>query len=72
MIPPYSNIYMYMLERKTVHKYIQLDTLKLYKRFIDDVLIIIQSTDHQSFPMLQNDLNSLHQKSNLHGQSKDM
>ncbi len=54
-----------MLERKTVHKHIQLGTLKLYRRFIDDVLIIIQSTDHQSIPMLQNDFSSLHPKIKL-------
>ena len=56
MIPPYANIFMHMLERETVKKYSQ--DILLYKRFIDDVFLIIlnKSTTIQK---LQTDLNNL-------------
>ena len=56
-IPPYSNIYMYMLERETVYKHKNSDTLLLYKRFRDDVFII---TKDSNVTELQNELNFLH------------
>jgi len=57
MIPPYANIFMYQLEKDTVHKYKNAGSLLLYKRFIDDVFII---TKDSNISELQNDLNSLH------------
>lgn len=57
MIPPYANIFMYQLEKQTVHKYKNLGTLLLFKRFIDDVLII---TTDSNITELQGELNSLH------------
>lgn len=57
MIPPYANIFMYQLEKETVHKYKNLESLLLYKRFIDDVLII---TKDSNVTELKNELNSLH------------
>jgi hypothetical protein len=58
-IPPYANIYMYMLERQTVEKYSK-TSLVLYKRFIDDILIIIETHQHNELAQLQHDLNHLH------------
>jgi hypothetical protein len=57
MIPPYANIFMYQLEKHTVHKYKNLGSLLLYKRFIDDVFII---TKDSNVSELINELNSLH------------
>ena len=57
MIPPFANIYMYQLEKETVHKHKNSGLLLLYKRFIDDVFIITRDSDAAE---LQNDLNSLH------------
>jgi hypothetical protein len=57
MIPPYANIFMYQLEKNTVHKYKESGMLLLYKRFIDDVFIITKDSDISE---LQNELNSLH------------
>jgi hypothetical protein len=57
MIPPYANIFMYQLEKQTVHKHKNSGTLLLYKRFIDDVLIITKDSD---IAELQGELNSLH------------
>src|SRR5205807_4471993 len=65
MIPPYANIYMFMLERDTVHKYMELGILKLYRRYIDDILVIVQNKDNQSFLSLQRDLNNIHSKIKL-------
>jgi hypothetical protein len=56
MIPPYANIFMYQLEKQTVHKHKDSGTLLLYKRFIDDVLII---TKDSNIAELQGELNSL-------------
>ena len=57
MIPPYANIFMYQLEKNTVHKYKNSGSLLLYKRFIDDVLIITKDSDTTE---LRNELNNLH------------
>jgi len=65
MIPPYANIYMYMLERNTVHKYLKSGHLKLYRRYIDDVLIIIQSLNNKIILELQAELNNIHPKIRL-------
>ena len=56
MIPPYANIFMYQLEKDTVHKYTNLGSLLLYKRFIDDVFII---TKDSNIEQLQSELNNL-------------
>jgi ribosomal protein L15 len=56
MIPPYANIFMYQLEKNTVHKYKNSGTLLLFKRFIDDVIII---TKDSNITELQNELNNL-------------
>jgi hypothetical protein len=56
MIPPYANIFMYQLEKNTVHKYTNLGLILLYKRFIDDVFII---TKDSNITELQSELNSL-------------
>ena len=56
MIPPYANIFMYQLERNTVHKYMNLGTILLYKRFIDDVFIITKDSE---ITELQSELNTL-------------
>jgi hypothetical protein len=56
MIPPYANIFMYQLEKNTVHKYMDLGTILLYKRFIDDVFILTKDSD---ITELQSELNSL-------------
>ena len=56
MIPPYANIFMYQLEKNTVHKYTNLGTILLYKRFIDDVFIITKDSE---ITELQSELNSL-------------
>jgi hypothetical protein len=56
MIPPYANIFMYQLEKQTVHKFTNLGTILLYKRFIDDVFIIIKDSN---IAEIQNELNSL-------------
>jgi len=56
MIPPYANIFMYQLEKNTVHKYMNLGTILLYKRFIDDVFII---TKNSEITDLQSELNTL-------------
>ena len=60
MIPPYANIYMYMLERNTVYKYYQSGILKLYRRFIDDIFIIVQCIDNEKILQLKNDFNNIH------------
>ena len=65
MIPPYANIYMYMLEKQTVYKYKKSNLLILYKRFIDDILIIVQTYNNTHLSNLQNNLNSLHPKIKL-------
>lgn len=59
MIPPYANIYMYMLERRTVEKYSK-TSLVLYKRFIDDIIIVIETHQNNELTQLQYDLNHLH------------
>jgi hypothetical protein len=56
MIPPYANIFMYQLEKHTVHKFTNKGTLLLFKRFIDDVFII---TKDSNITELQSELNSL-------------
>ncbi|SRR5260221_501646 len=56
MIPPYANIFMYQLEKNTVHKYMNLGLILLYKRFIDDIFIIIKDSN---IIQLQSDLNNL-------------
>jgi len=56
MIPPYANIFMHMLEKETVNKHSQ-DVL-LYKRFIDDVFLII-TNDPIIIQNFQADLNNL-------------
>jgi hypothetical protein len=62
MIPPYANIFMYQLEKNTVHKYMNLGTILLYKRFIDDVFIISKDSE---ITELQSELNSLNPSINL-------
>lgn len=56
MIPPYANIFMHMLEKETVAKYSQ--NILLYKRFIDDIFLIILNNP-TTIQNLQNDLNNL-------------
>jgi hypothetical protein len=56
MIPPYANIFMYQLEKQTVHTYTNSGTILLYKRFIDDVFIV---TKDSNTAQLQNELNNL-------------
>lgn len=65
MIPPYANIYMYMLERNTVIKYMKNDLIILYKRFIDDILIITRNTHSHLLPSFKNELNNTHSKIHL-------
>ena len=62
MIPPYANIFMYQLEKQTVHKFTNSGMLLLYKRFIDDVFIL---TKDSNITELQNELNNLHPSINL-------
>lgn len=64
MIPPYANITVYMLERSIVEIYTDKQFLILYKRFIDDVLIITQNDPHL-LKAFQNDLNNLHPRIKL-------
>ena len=56
MIPPYANIFMYQLEKATVHKHTSTGSLILFKRFIDDVFIITKDSE---ITELQGELNSL-------------
>ena len=56
MIPPYANIFMYQLEKNTVHKFTNSGTILLYKRFIDDVFIITKDSEITD---LQSELNTL-------------
>jgi hypothetical protein len=56
MIPPYANIFMYMLEKPSVYHHMTYGNLLLYKRFIDDIFII---TKNDNTDELQNDLNSM-------------
>lgn len=65
MIPPYANIYMYMLERETVNKFIAMNFVLLYKRFIDDVFVITESYKKDFTSQFQNELNNLHPKIKL-------
>lgn len=69
MIPPYANIFMYMLERDTVNKYLTSGSLLLYKRFIDDILILIKD-DNLLLNNLMNDLNNINPKIKLTWSSK--
>jgi hypothetical protein len=64
MIPPYANIFMYMLERNTVNKHSESGFLLLYKRFIDDILVFTKDDG----PLLKNlidDLNNINPKIKL-------
>jgi len=56
MIPPYANIFMHMLEKETTTKHSQ--NILLYKRFIDDVFLIIKN-DPTIIETVTNDLNNL-------------
>ncbi len=56
IIPLYANIFIYQLERQTVYKYKNLETLLLFKRYIDDIFII---TKDAHITDLQNELNTL-------------
>jgi hypothetical protein len=56
MIPPYANIFMHMIEKDTVMKHS--NTILLYKRFIDDVFLIIKK-DPVSIQTFQSDMNNL-------------
>jgi hypothetical protein len=56
MIPPYANIFMHMLERKVINNHSQ--NILLYKRFIDDIFLIILNTP-DIIQHVQNDLNNL-------------
>ena len=56
MIPPYANIFMYQLEKQTVHTYTNSGLILLYKRFIDDVFIV---TKDSNTAQLQHELNNL-------------
>jgi hypothetical protein len=64
MIPPYANIFMFMLERETVTKYIKSGILLLYKRFIDDILVFIKN-DNATLESLKSDLNNINPKISL-------
>ena len=59
MIPPYANIFMFMIERKCVEKYMSNCLLILYVRYIDDVFTICEqnTTLTGSFIKEMNDLN---------------
>ena len=65
MIPPYANIYMYMLERNVVNKFTAMNFVLLYKRFIDDVFIITETYSKNCISEFQNELNNLHPKIKL-------
>jgi hypothetical protein len=65
MIPPYANIYMFMLERETVKKYMKMNLIILYKRFIDDILIITRDTHSHLLSSFKNELNNTHPKIHL-------
>jgi hypothetical protein len=43
MIPPYANLFMHMLEKNLVDYYLTNQNLLLYKRFIDDIFIIVKN-----------------------------
>jgi hypothetical protein len=60
-IPPYANLAMHMLERQTVQKYKDNNLVMLYKRFIDDVLLLTRRHPEQ-ITSFQNELNNLHHK----------
>jgi hypothetical protein len=72
MIPPYANIYMYMLEKHTVHKWLKQGPLLLYKRFIDDIIIFIREQSSEELTCLQSDLNSLHPQIKLTWTTKNI
>jgi len=57
-IPPYANIFMNMIERDTVKRFKEPNTLLLYKRFIDDIFAIIKK-DNEKIKQLQMDLNNI-------------
>ena len=65
MIPPYANIYMYMLERNVVNKFTATNFVLLYKRFLDDIFVVIDSHNKNLISEFQNELNSLHPKIKL-------
>jgi hypothetical protein len=64
MIPPYANCFLHMIERDLVQKHKDSKLLLLYKRYIDDVLIIIEKKPNQ-IAELQAEFNNLHHKIKL-------
>lgn len=56
MIPPYANIFMHMIERKIIQKHTESKSILLYKRFIDDVFMII--TRQAPLTQIQYELNN--------------
>jgi hypothetical protein len=57
MIPPYANIFMHMVEKNITTKYS--NHILLYKRFIDDVILIIKK-DMTQIQNFQTDMNNIH------------
>jgi hypothetical protein len=57
MIPPYANIFMHMIEKDIVTKYS--NSILLYKRFIDDVILIIKN-DTTQIQKFKTDMNNIH------------
>ena len=57
MIPPYANIFMHMVEKDIVMKYTLSTDLLIYKRFLDDIFMIIKRHP-DSISNIKNDLNN--------------
>jgi hypothetical protein len=59
MIPPYANIFMFMIEKKCVEKYMSNHFLTLYVRYIDDVFTICEQNSDLTNPFIKemNELN---------------
>ena len=55
-VPPYANIFMYMLEKSTVHNWIRSKKLVFYKRFLDDIFAIICGSKDDAL-LFQEELN---------------
>lgn len=58
MIPPYANIFMHMLEDKVVKQFTALSGILMYKRFIDDVFIILDG-DNIDINTLKETMNNM-------------
>lgn len=65
-IPPYANIFMFMLEKDTAHRWGANNKLILYKRFIDDVFAVIHGTKEEAQAFID-DLNHIEPSIKLTG-----